>query len=163
VNLDALGSIGDFVGGIAVVVTLVYLAFQIRQNTNQVRQSIRFARAQALRETMTTGWVFEIARDPALSVLYSTGLRSPEQLSEADKVRFLFLLGTIFGELERNHMMYEQDLLTAERWDAQLGTLRLHIKQAGAVYYWDRFAYTHTRAFAQIVERERSSVKSPAV
>ena len=31
--LDVLGNLGDFIGGIAVVVTLLYLALQVRQNT----------------------------------------------------------------------------------------------------------------------------------
>jgi hypothetical protein len=35
--LDELGNIGDFVGGLAVVVTLGYLALQIRQNTATTR------------------------------------------------------------------------------------------------------------------------------
>ena len=32
-----LGNYGEFVGAIAVVVTLIYLATQIRQNTNALR------------------------------------------------------------------------------------------------------------------------------
>jgi len=35
--IENLGNIGDFVGGIGVVVTLVYLATQIRQNTRAIR------------------------------------------------------------------------------------------------------------------------------
>jgi hypothetical protein len=35
--LDVLGNLGDFVGGLAVVVTLIYLALQIRQNTATTR------------------------------------------------------------------------------------------------------------------------------
>jgi len=35
--LNELGNIGNFVGGLAVVVTLVYLALQIRQNTAATR------------------------------------------------------------------------------------------------------------------------------
>jgi hypothetical protein len=35
--LDELGNIGDFVGDLGVVVPLVYLAFQIRQNTAATR------------------------------------------------------------------------------------------------------------------------------
>jgi hypothetical protein len=37
VMLDELGNLGDFVGGLAVVVTLIYLALQIRQNTATTR------------------------------------------------------------------------------------------------------------------------------
>jgi len=35
--LDVLGNLGDFVGGLAVVVTLIYLALQIRQSTATTR------------------------------------------------------------------------------------------------------------------------------
>lgn len=35
--LGALGDLGDFIGGIGVIVTLVYLAIQIRSNTEQTR------------------------------------------------------------------------------------------------------------------------------
>jgi len=38
-DLDALGNIGDFLGGIGVVVTVVFLVFQVRQNTVQLRQN----------------------------------------------------------------------------------------------------------------------------
>ena len=36
-TLEELGNLGDFLGGIGVIVTLVYLAVQIRSNTQTVR------------------------------------------------------------------------------------------------------------------------------
>lgn len=38
-NFEMLGNFGDFVGGIAVVITLLYLSYQIRQNTKEVRNN----------------------------------------------------------------------------------------------------------------------------
>ena len=38
-NWEALGAIGEIVGAVAVVLTLGYLALQIRQNTPSVRAS----------------------------------------------------------------------------------------------------------------------------
>jgi hypothetical protein len=35
-NWEAIGAVGEIVGAIAVVVTVGYLAFQIRQNTRSV-------------------------------------------------------------------------------------------------------------------------------
>ena len=35
-----LGALGEFVGAIAVVGTLIYLAVQIRQNTLQIRDNV---------------------------------------------------------------------------------------------------------------------------
>ncbi len=41
-----LGALGEFVGAIAVVVTLIYLAVQIRQNTHAMEENKRLALAQ---------------------------------------------------------------------------------------------------------------------
>jgi hypothetical protein len=41
VDLDALGNIGDLLSGIGVVVTLAYLAVQIRRNTAAVSAQVR--------------------------------------------------------------------------------------------------------------------------
>lgn len=40
-NWDAIGAIGEVVGALAVVISLVYLALQIRQNSRQVEEQIR--------------------------------------------------------------------------------------------------------------------------
>jgi hypothetical protein len=42
-----LGSIGELVGAVAVVISLVYLAFQIRQNTRQIDENTKAAQASA--------------------------------------------------------------------------------------------------------------------
>ena len=47
-NWDAIGAVGELVGAIAVVITLVYLAIQIRQNTKTVRASTYQSVAEAL-------------------------------------------------------------------------------------------------------------------
>jgi hypothetical protein len=50
-DLEALGNLGDFLGGIGVVITLLYLAIQIRQNTRQMRMDAAAARTTALEDT----------------------------------------------------------------------------------------------------------------
>ncbi len=42
-----LGNYGEFVGAIAIVITLFYLAIQVRQNTRMMRASIRQARSDS--------------------------------------------------------------------------------------------------------------------
>lgn len=42
--LDALGNVGDPLGGAGVVVTLIYLAIQLRRNTEQLRRNEEFVR-----------------------------------------------------------------------------------------------------------------------
>ncbi len=39
-NWEAIGAVGETVGALAVLVTLVYLAMQIRQNTKSVQAAV---------------------------------------------------------------------------------------------------------------------------
>ena len=48
-TISELGSLGEFVGSLAVVVTLIYLTTQLRQNT----KAVRAASTQALDRSIT--------------------------------------------------------------------------------------------------------------
>lgn len=51
-NWDAISAVGEIVGAAAVVLTLIYLAVQIRQNNKHLAQEAQRARAQSFRENM---------------------------------------------------------------------------------------------------------------
>ena len=71
--LEDLGNIGDFLGGIGVVVTLVYLAYQIRQNTDQIRQNTSTVRASGAASQyagMTSGAMLVAQAALAFSIWY---------------------------------------------------------------------------------------------
>ena len=83
-NLNDLANIGQVIGAVAVVVSLFYVAHQIRQNTNAVRS----ATAQAVHEHFAN-WYHLLASDPVLSQIAAKGLRDYTSLSEQDRVRFI--------------------------------------------------------------------------
>ncbi len=47
-TIQDYGALGELVGAIVVVITLVYLAFQIRQNTRQLEQNTLIAITAAI-------------------------------------------------------------------------------------------------------------------
>jgi hypothetical protein len=49
-NWEAIGAIGEIVGALAVVLTLVYLAFQVRYARNATLDQNRLTRSSAIRE-----------------------------------------------------------------------------------------------------------------
>ena len=75
-----LGNYGEFVGSIAVLATLIYLAFQIRQNNN-------LASGSAQRELMT-GFQDNLDRARSAPKLFQYGLRDFENLSNVDQLEF---------------------------------------------------------------------------
>ena len=67
--LEALGNIGDFVGGIAVIATLVYLAVQVRQNTQQLRAS-----ALSTSTAANVAFNYSLGTDPGAARVFQVGL-----------------------------------------------------------------------------------------
>ena len=51
-NWEAIGAIGEVLGAAGVILTLGYLAFQIRQNNRHLAHEAQRSRAQAVRENM---------------------------------------------------------------------------------------------------------------
>ncbi len=53
-NWDAIGAVGEILGALAVFVTLVYLAIQVRQAKEQVSRSVQQARNTTFRDIFLT-------------------------------------------------------------------------------------------------------------
>ena len=87
-TLSDLGSLGEFVGAIGVVITLVYLAIQIRQNTHAMEESRRLALAQTyqLRADALQEMLVQAANSEHIGPILAklTGVGYPEDVSSLD-------------------------------------------------------------------------------
>lgn len=78
-----LGNFGEFLGAVAVVATLVYVAIQIRQNSVQLRNnSFEMAAGRY------AGFYIDIADDPEKFDMWRRGLASFEVLDPLEQFRF---------------------------------------------------------------------------
>ena len=83
-NWDAIGAVGEVVGAAAVVVSIVYLAVQIRQNTSSTRSAVESEIALALANA-----AFEGADGPIPEIMFR-GLGDFDKLNDEEKARFVF-------------------------------------------------------------------------
>ena len=85
-NWDAIGAVGEILGAIAVLITLVYLARQIRLNTHEIRAS----RVEGtLRDQSKYNQM--LAEDSDLARIYWIAVDDVEELSEDEQRRWLHL------------------------------------------------------------------------
>lgn len=75
-DLDTLAKVSDFVGGIVLVISLVYLAYQVRQNT----QSLRSENYARVLERMSTVQA-QLSMDADLHHVFMVGAEDPARLS----------------------------------------------------------------------------------
>lgn len=93
------GAIGELIGAIAVVASLVYLAIQIRQNTQQVSHTLEASRLAAFERNIESGNRIRdlMIRDPDLAELFLRGVQDFDGLESTEKFRFDLLLRNIFS------------------------------------------------------------------
>jgi hypothetical protein len=102
VTIEEWGAIGEIVGALAVVASLVYLAAQIRQNTRQLSLSVKATELAAFERNVESGNLIRsmFIQDPKVAELYTRGIRDFKALDETDRLRFEMLLSNMFSALQ---------------------------------------------------------------
>ena len=85
-NWEAIGAVAEFVGAIAVVITLIYLISQLRQNTKALRSS-----SYASIHQQEDNFLAEMARDPILARLEVKATLGVENLDESERLQWSWL------------------------------------------------------------------------
>ena len=154
-----LGSLGEFVGAIGVVLSLIYLATQIRQNTRAVRS----ASVQAA--TLSTGnTVATMGNSPQNADVFHRGLRSYDELSESEQTHFTIMVSGVFTNCDARYWDYQNGLLPQEVWNREQQLLRFYLESEGGHQVW-RIARRSlvSRPFADFVAATFESANPPAV
>jgi hypothetical protein len=101
-NWEAVGAIAEAAGAIAIFVSLIYVAAQIRQNTQQFTRSVEANELAAFERNIASGNRIRelLILNPDLTELTLRGFKSYENLGSQDKMRFGMLLRNIFSEMQ---------------------------------------------------------------
>jgi hypothetical protein len=146
-NWEALGAIGEVVGAIAVVLTLGYLAVQIRQNTKSVRSSTRHA-------FIASGGAIQIAfaEAEAAAVLVKGG-RAYSDLSLEQRFQFTMLMRAVFGVGEDSFLQAGEGLLDRELWEARARIITETLSQPGMEDWWKNNRHIYSKGFQEAVAK----------
>lgn len=130
-DLDTLAKLGEFVGGFFVVVSLVYLAHQVRQNTKSLRAE-NYARVldkmSALQSRLST--------DKDLNRIVVLGSQAPERLEPPERVRFGWAMYELLGAAEFMYHQSTNKALPPEVWERWEGTIAWWFLHPGIRTWW---------------------------
>jgi hypothetical protein len=101
-NWEAVGAIAEAIGVIAIFVSLVYVAAQIKQSTVQFSRSVEANELAAFERNIEAGNHLRelMLLHPDLSELMLKGFHSFRDLNKADRFRFGLLLRNIFSGMQ---------------------------------------------------------------
>jgi hypothetical protein len=150
--LEALGNLGDFVSGIAVIATLVYLAVQVRQNTQLLR-----ANAFSASSAANVSFNHLLGSNPAAARVFQIGLESFASLSEDEQRQFLQLIRGLVASYEPMFQQYEQGMIEANDWHARRGSLRRMLSLPHLAAWWEHRKDVFAPAFVEELDRAAPS------
>ena len=146
-TLESLASLGEIVGAIAVVVSLIYLAVQVRQSTraqlfeNSSRVLDRTAAMQAA-----------LSRDPAMAVLFSKGVTDPSKLTPQEWIQFTWALYEFFGALEFMFLAAKERSIPDEIWQRWSAATAWWMSFPGVREWWTVRPIPFADSFSAYVE-----------
>ena len=100
-NWEAVGAVGEILGAIAVLVTLIYLATQIKQHTLATRAVTNSAYAEAARE-----FNMAIANSPELARAFANWPENPADATPEDQVMILSVWRALFQMWANGYRQY---------------------------------------------------------
>ncbi len=150
-TLQDLGSLGELVGGIAVVVSVVYLAIQIRHNTRGLDQNSDLMRMSFENEIRREAIEFRstIVADVDLAEIWRRGLAGDAALDPAEMARFHLLMVSIAAMLRAQFDAQGRGLFATDRGEFLRGV----VATRGFREWWARLGDTISSGdFAEFVE-----------
>jgi len=156
-NWEAIGAGAEALGAFGVIITLLYLSFQIRQNTKVARGATRQAISDA-----TVDLASEFSGDTGLGELLIRSLEG-QSLTKPEALR---LHARGFREMKHFENIYyqlRQGLMPEAEWSGYRQNLLLLLTVPAYREYWDTESFVYSREFQSEVKSILEELKSAPV
>lgn len=109
-NWDAIGAVGELIGGLVVLGTLVYLAIQIRQNALATRSATEMQATE-----MFASWIEPRSSDLRFQTIWQD-LTQEKEVSEEDELYFIWAISSLCVRAQGVLDQYEAGLVSDLCW-----------------------------------------------
>lgn len=155
-TLQALGNLGEFVGALGVVISLVYLAQQMQQNTTSVRAASFNSMVQNSIRLLEHAF-----RDSEFAAFLHKAEADPESLTPVEKVRWDAYMTAVYRHFGNLVYQYRVGALDRQMWESYERTLEDHIRQTPSWGRWfEANKHVFSSALVDQVERAHRGVEA---
>lgn len=145
-QLESLANLGEIIGAIAVVVSLIYLAVQVRQNT-RAQQTENFSRALDRVAAMQA----TLSQDSGISVILSKGVLDASELTPKERTQFAWAMYELFGAFEFMFLASKTNAIPEEVWQRWSLAVAWWLTFPGVQNWWKVRPVPFTDSFTSYV------------
>ena len=153
-NIQEIAAIAEIIGAVAVVVSLIYLAIQIRQNTKQIEEHTRAVRAAALHASLSYGLDTRISvfSSGDVASIYARGLENPGSLDKMEIERFRLMMASIVDTFLNMYSQTKMSGFSPETWEGQAISARRVLGTNGGRWFWSVYGSEYNESFRREVD-----------
>ncbi|HEX9813616.1 MAG TPA: hypothetical protein VGB31_01565 [Myxococcota bacterium] len=143
-----LGSLGEFIGAIAVVVSLAYLALQVRHNTRAVRSSMH----QEMVES-TLRIAESVSDNPDVGRIVLKADDDYDNLTSEERIRFEAYAERVFGNFESVFYSYRNSMIEQDLWESWEASYLADISRSAMRRFWHDQHPLHLRDYMDFIDQ----------
>jgi hypothetical protein len=156
VNWEAISAIGQLVGALAVVISLIYLANEVRSNARATRLAARRATLDAFNLLSQ-----QLIVHADLAELYNRGLNDYESLEGTDHLRFGARMHQMFRNVEDVYYQHLERHLDPRVWRGFEEVVRELNGYPGVQAWWRSHSHWFGEEFAKLINQLQQTAKAP--
>jgi hypothetical protein len=139
IDINTAANIAEIGGGIAILVSLIYVGYQIRQSN-------RLASASALQSVLGEYLDRNANNDPESSALFNRAVLSWRDLSVEEKQQFHIMMTKIILHMQNIMQLHDNRLLDDVDFNTWLSWTTSHMRSPGGKDWWEdtKCSYTPT-------------------
>lgn len=129
-TLTDLSTVASLISSVAVLISLIYLAIQVRQAERNQQASIRQGRATRAVDIILA------AGDPALSEALPKGVAGDAAITPGEFNQFAAIYGAFLASAEDTYLQYREGLISDSLYASFTGSWRQTMAQPGVRALW---------------------------
>ncbi len=148
-DLETASLLAEIVGALVVVVSLLYLGVQSRQNTNGVKRSSTADAIAAFRE-----WNYLQIVDTTIRQLFIKGAKGLENLSDDERAQFWPYMFTYYKTAELMHFQYINGAMDEGVWAGWESLLSSYCTLPGLLQFYEDRRLLFSPRFQEWMENQ---------
>lgn len=145
-TLQDWGAIGEILGAIATIATLVYLATQVRQNTRALQAASMDSTIKTANEIRAS-----LFTNPEITSIYFKGLRDISSLTELDRERFRLIMTNALWAFWNTYS--QSQLGGRQSWSSQKNIVSRFLSHPGGVWFREKYRDEFHADFQREIDR----------
>lgn len=146
-KLNEWASVAEIVGAAAVIISLVYVGFQVSSNTSAIRSAAANDASVAMQS-----WYLEMGSNREASDLWFNAMTSPEPLPAHDEFQFMMMMHAVLLGMQNSYLLSQEGTID-EEFREGITTALVAVKDLpGMTRYWRQRRNFFHSGFADYVD-----------